>query len=121
MNPRNEMSLATLLGTVHVHLHRPLPWWAEDGGEAVFGPMAAGVPVLCPRDSIYAEYIDDGVDGWLYDDARSAAAKLAALRSDSEALTIAGRAAREKALRLFDPDVLREAFVNVVRRWREST
>ena len=118
---RSELSLATLLGTVHVHLHRPLPWWAESDGEGVFGPMAAGVPVLCPRDSIYAEYIDDGVDGWLYDDARSAAAKLAALRNDREALAAAGRSAREKAVRLFDPGVLREAYVDVVRRWREST
>jgi glycosyltransferase involved in cell wall biosynthesis len=118
---RSEMSLATLLGTVDVHLHRSLPWWAEDAGESIFGPMAAGVPVLCPRDSIYAEYIDDGIDGWLYDDARSAAARLAALRNDREALTTAGRTARERALRLFDPHVLGEAYVNVVRRWREST
>ena len=29
--------------------------------------MAAGVPVLCPDNSIYAEYIEHGVDGLLYD------------------------------------------------------
>ena len=44
--------------------------------------MALGIPVLCPRTSIHAEYIRDGVDGILYDDAAGALEALASLRSD---------------------------------------
>ncbi len=116
---RSEMPLATLLDSVDVHLHRPVPWWAEDF-DHLFEAMGRGVPVLCHRDSIYAEYIDDAVDGWLYDDAASAVATLDTLRENRLAVAAAGVAAREKVLRMFDPRALREAYVGVVQRWRTA-
>ena len=79
--------------------------------------MARGVPVVCPRESIYAEYIDDGVDGWLYDDTATALAAIDALRGDRSTRLAAGRAAREKAHRIFEPRALAAAYVGVVQRW----
>jgi glycosyltransferase involved in cell wall biosynthesis len=115
---RAETSREELVGQADVYLHRPLPWWAEDCGRTLFAAMARGVPVLCHRDSIYAEYVDDGVDGWIYDDAATAAAALDALRGDPSRTAAAGKAARAKALRLFEPQALSRAYVGIVETWR---
>jgi glycosyltransferase involved in cell wall biosynthesis len=82
--------------------------------------MALGVPVLCHRDSIYAEYIDDGVDGWIYDDVTTLCSTIEALRSNRSGLLATGGSARAKARRLFEPHALADAYVEVVRRWRSA-
>ena len=115
---RGETTFAELVEHVDVYLHRPLPWWAEDCGHAFFGAMARGVPALCHRDSIYAEYVDDGVDGWIYDDSAGASATLDALRRDASQIAAAGDAARAKAARLFEPQALSRAYIDVVESWR---
>jgi hypothetical protein len=67
----------------------------------LFGAMAQGVPVVCPRASIFAEYLDHGVDALLHDSDDEALEFVAALRSDPGAPgpSAAGRAT---AQRLFD-------------------
>ncbi|HSD00210.1 MAG TPA: glycosyltransferase, partial [Casimicrobiaceae bacterium] len=117
---RDEWSFADLVSQADLYLHRTGPWWAEDFGRALFGAMALGVPVLCPRDSMHAEYIDDGVDGWIYDDPPTASAILDALSRDPSRIAHAGRLARTKALRLFDARALTDAYLSVVRRWRAA-
>ena len=117
---RDESSFADLVTQADVYLHRPNPWWAEDAGRALFGAMALGVPVLCPRDSMHAEYIDDGAGGWIYDDPPTALAILDALSRDPSRIAHAGRSARTKTLRLFDARALTDAYLSVVRRWRAS-
>jgi glycosyltransferase involved in cell wall biosynthesis len=82
-----------------------------------FGAMAVGVPVLCHRQSIYAEYVDDGVDGWLHDDDASALAVIDMLRADRPRISGAGRAARAKAQRMFEPRALAGAYVDGVTQW----
>jgi glycosyltransferase involved in cell wall biosynthesis len=64
--------------------------------------MAAGVPVLCPRSSIYAEYIDHGVDGLLYDTREDAVRQLAGLRGAPARTAALGRAARAKVARFVE-------------------
>ena len=117
---RGERTLAQFLGDADVYLHRVRPWWTEDAGRVLFGAMALGVPVLCPRESIYAECIDDGVDGWLYDDDAAALSAIDALRAEPARRAEAGRAARDKARRMFEAHALADAYVNVVRRWIQA-
>src|SRR6185312_14159953 len=100
------------------YLHRALPWWAEDSGRALFGAMAQGIPVLCPRESIYAEYVDDGVDGFIYADEASVLAAIQKLHADRARLCAMAEAARAKAERLFEPRALANAYASVVEQWR---
>ena len=115
---RDERPLPRVLAEADVYLHRVWPWWTEDASDAFFAAMALGVPALCQRDSMHAEYIEDGVDGWLYDDDVGVLALVDALRVDPLRRTAAGAAARAKAQRLFDPRALTQAYVDVVGRWR---
>ncbi|HEX6138365.1 MAG TPA: SEC-C metal-binding domain-containing protein [Casimicrobiaceae bacterium] len=117
--PRDGQSLAAFLGDNDLYLHRVQPWWSEEP-RTLFGAMLLGVPVLCPRGSIYAEYIDDGVDGWLYEDEAAAAAVVDSLRDDRRGVAAAGAAARAKALRLFEPNALASAYAELVSRWASA-
>ena len=114
---RGELPVGAFLAGTDVYFHRVHPWWAEDEGQLFFGAMAVGVPVLCHRGSIYAEYVDDGVDGWLYDDDASALAAIDALRADRARLAQAGDAAQAKARRLFEPRALARAYIDGVTQW----
>jgi glycosyltransferase involved in cell wall biosynthesis len=114
---RGARTLDGVLAGADVYFHRRLPWWSEGEGRAMFGAMALGVPVVCARDAVFAEYVDDGVDGWLYDDDASALAVIDALRADAARVRAAGVAARAKAQRLFEPSALAHAYVAAVTRW----
>ena len=114
---RGELPVATFLANADVYFHRAHPWWAEDEGQLLFGAMAMGVPVLCHRCSIYAEYVDDGVDGWIYDDDATALAAIDALRADRARLAQAGDAAQAKARQLFEPRGLARAYIDGVTQW----
>jgi len=114
---RGTRPLAEVIGSADFYFHRRLPWWAEDEGRALFGAMASGVPVMCARESIYAEYIDDGVDGWLYDTDQSIVTTLDRLRADRTRVRDAGANARRKALRLFDARTLSAVYVDAVAKW----
>jgi len=114
---RGTRPLAEVLASADLYFHRRLPWWTEDEGRALFGAMASGVPVLCPQESIYAEYIEDGADGWLYDRDESVVPLLDRLRADRTRLREAGANARRKALRLFDATTLSATYVDAVAKW----
>ena len=115
---RREIDIGGMLRGVDVYLHRALPWWAEDSGHALFGAMTQGIPALCHRESSYAEYVEDGVDGMLYADGSSALAAIDALRADRPRLRAMAEAARAKAIRLFEPRALASAYAGVVEQWR---
>jgi hypothetical protein len=118
---RRDVALDTFLAPLSCYLYRADAWWSEGSGRDLFGAMAAGVPVVCARGSIYAEYVDDGVDGLLYDDEDGALACLRALRGAPERCAALGAAARESARRRFDPDALREAYRRaIVAAWARS-
>jgi glycosyltransferase involved in cell wall biosynthesis len=114
---RGELPVGAFLAETDVYFHRVHPWWAEDEGQLLFGAMALGVPALCHRSSIYAEYVDDGVDGWLYDDDATVLAAIDALRADRARLAQAGDAAQAKARRLFEPRALARAYIDGVTQW----
>jgi glycosyltransferase involved in cell wall biosynthesis len=111
---RGAKTTAGFLADVDIYFHRRQPWWTEDEGRLFFGAMASGVPVLCHRESLYAEYVDEGVDGWLYDTDDAAVAMIDALRANRTRVRDAGAAARTKALRLFEPHSLATAYADAV-------
>lgn len=100
---RQPNDIAAFVKTIRCFVHRVTAWWAEPAHEGLFAAMVAGVPVLCPASSIFAEYIDDGVDGMLYVGEQDCAAKVAELMKASARAAEMGKAARAKALQLFDP------------------
>jgi len=105
-----------LVAQSDVYLHRVSAWWAEDC-QMLFDAMLAGLAVLCPRASMYAEYVADGVDGWLYDDHADALRLVAALRNDPRRVRAAGTAARNGALARFAPATLGAGYANLVQAW----
>ena len=110
---------AHLVAQSDVYLQRRSSWWAEDA-RMLFGAMLAGLAVLCPRTSMYAEYVADGVDGWLYDDDADVLRIVDMLRGDRERAHVAGRRAREAALARFAPAALGAAYTNLVGTWLQS-
>lgn len=117
--PRDAPGVAAAIAGSDLYWHRPQPWWSEDS-RPLFEAMLLGVPALCPRTSLYGEYIADGIDGWLYDDDAAAQALVTSLRKDRARLRSAGEAARRKALERFDPRALAAAYRGVVSEWMQS-
>ena len=111
---RHEVTLAQFLAPLSCYFYRSETWWKEGLGRDVFGAMALGIPVLCPRTSVHAEYIDDGVDGILYDDDACALEALASLRNNPARRTAMGTAARTSARRIFDAGEIARAYRRVV-------
>ena len=111
---RRETTLADFVAPLSCLIYRAEVWWKEGSGRDLFGAMAAGVPVVCPRGSIYAEYLQDGVDALLYDDEAGALAALAMLRSDPARAAAIGEAARVSARNRFDPPTLAAAYRDLV-------
>ena len=56
---------------------------SETQGLTYFEALAAGVPVLCLRDSCVDGVVENGVNGWQYEDGADFAARLSAFCGDS--------------------------------------
>ena len=100
---RGPGALPQFVESVGCLLHTAGKWWLEGDGREVFVAMAARMPVLCPRASTFAEYIDHDVDGLLYDEREDALELLAALRRSPARAAELGRAARAKVETLVAP------------------
>lgn len=109
---RRSAGLEAFLAGLRCYVHRTAVWWQETAGRELYGAMALGLPVLCPRDSIHAERIEHGVDGFLYQSDDEAARYVSDLRRAPAMAAAVGRAARAKVRTLLDRDVQ-------LRRWRE--
>jgi hypothetical protein len=99
---RSEANLRRILDSADVLLHAVDQWWLEGDGRELVAAMAAGVPVICPRSSIFAEYIDHAVDGLLYDRREEAERQVAELRRAPARAVTLGRAARAKMEHILD-------------------
>lgn len=86
-------------------VHRTPTWWQDTIGRELYGAMAYGVPVLCPRHSIHAERIEHGVDGFLYGSSAEARQLLSDLRQTPATAVAIGRAGRNKVRALLDGEV----------------
>lgn len=114
--PRDAMTIAAFLASSDVFLQRRTVWWSEDP-RPLLTAMALGIPALCPRASIYAEYVDDARDGWLYDDHAHAERLVAMLRDDRSHVHAAGTLAKAKMRGLLEPRKLASAYRAVVEQW----
>jgi glycosyltransferase involved in cell wall biosynthesis len=93
-------------------VYRAHAWWQETVGRELYGAMALGVPVLCPRDSIHAERIEHGLDGLLYGSSEEAEQHLSDLRREPALAAAIGRAGLDKVRALLDGNTQ-------ARRYRE--
>jgi hypothetical protein len=100
---RGAGALQRFVSAVDCVLHVAGKWWLEGDGRELLMAMASGTPIVCPRTSVFAEYIDHGVDGLLYDDREEAVELLGTLRSRSALGVTLGRAARAKTAALLAP------------------
>lgn len=114
--PRDATSVAAFVASSDVFLQRPAAWWGEDP-RPLLTAMALGVPALCPRASIYAEYVDDASDGWLYDDDAHVQHLVAMLRDDRPRVHAAGTLAQAKMRALLEPRKLASEYRAVVEQW----
>lgn len=70
---------------------------SETQGLTYFEALAAGVPVLCRKDSCVDGVVEDGVNGWQYEDGEAFGACLAAFCGDEALRLRMRRAARESS------------------------
>lgn len=114
--PGDPSSRGSDVARCDLYLQRPMPWWCEDS-RMLFGAMLTGTAVLCPRASVYAEYLNEGIDGWLYDDGDDALRIVAELRNNPGRARVAGEAARRSASARFEPRTLGAAYTSVINEW----
>jgi hypothetical protein len=99
---KSSGGLAAFLAGVDCLYCRARPWWDEGMGREVMTAMALAKPVLCPRRSIHAWQIDDGVDGLLYDTHDQALKLVQNLARAPQWAQQLGEAAREKSRQRID-------------------
>jgi len=99
---RREGGLEPFLGGLACFVQRSGTWWQDTIGRELYGAMAFGVPVLCPRSSTHAEHIEHGVNGLLYESTVEARQLLSDLRQQPTTAVAIGRAGRNKMRALLD-------------------
>ncbi|MEP6678964.1 MAG: tetratricopeptide repeat-containing glycosyltransferase family protein [Betaproteobacteria bacterium] len=113
-HPRRAGGQVSFLESLACFVHRTQSWWTDTLGRELYGAMAQGIPVLCPRDSIHAERIEHGVDGFLYASFDEAQHILVDLRRAPALAAAVGEAARARARSLFDAGALARRYRDVV-------
>jgi glycosyltransferase involved in cell wall biosynthesis len=106
---RQDARLELFLDSLDCLLVCPAPWWLEEEGRAIFSSMAGAVPAIVPTGSIFAEYINHGVDGLLYESFDDAVRQLSDLRRAPARIAGLRHAARAKIAQLADPMALTSA------------
>ena len=112
--PRVAGGLAPFLMSVDCLLYRAGIWWREGAARELFTALAYGLPVLCPRTSVYAEFLADRVDGLLYASDEDALALVMQLRAAPAWAKQIGAAARNKAQRMFGEDALAREYRELI-------
>lgn len=79
----------------------------EPSGRVVMEAMACGIPVVAHRRGGYAEWIEHGTDGLLFDTREQAAAMLLALKDDPGLCAALGQAARRKMESTYSAEEMR--------------
>ena len=75
--------------------------WSEPWGRVVTEAMASGLPVVCHKSGGYAEWIEHGWNGFLFESQQEALEILLGLKEDRELRERVGREARRTAEELF--------------------
>jgi glycosyltransferase involved in cell wall biosynthesis len=106
--PTNAIPAEDLLQSIDCFFYRTAPGFREPHGRVVQEAMSCGLPVVCHRHGGYAEYIDHGQNGFLFDTDDEAFALLTQLQHDLPLRRRVGAAARATIERLFSPAALQE-------------
>ena len=111
---RRPGGLEPFLAQLGCFVHRTQAWWQDTAGRELYGAMALGVPVLCPRCSIHAERFEHGVDGLLYESSAEAQQLLSDLRRAPARAAAIGRAGRDKAGALLDRETQAQRYRELI-------
>jgi glycosyltransferase involved in cell wall biosynthesis len=89
--------------------------WSEPSGRVVTEAMACGLPVVCHESGGYAEWIDNGTNGFLFETQQEALQILLGLKEDPALCERVGKEARRTAEELFS-DAVRSEIVEFYLR-----
>ncbi|HEX8013485.1 MAG TPA: glycosyltransferase family 4 protein [Casimicrobiaceae bacterium] len=92
--PAGSQRSVEFLHGIDCFYYRTSDRWLEAFGRVVFEAMACGLPVVCGRRGGYADYIANGVNGFLFETSEEAVALILKLRADPALRERIGRAAR---------------------------
>jgi glycosyltransferase involved in cell wall biosynthesis len=101
---RGATSLREFLRSIDCLVHPAGEWWLEGDGRELFMAMAAGLPIVCPQTSIFAEYIDHGIDGLIYERRDTALEQVGLLRRSPELHADLARSSASKVASLAAPE-----------------
>ena len=113
--PRTQGGVQSFLSGLDALVLRPRIWYYEGGMHEFFAARALGLPVLCPKASHWAEYIEDRVDGLCYASHSQLLQLLGDLRTAPGWAAELGSAARTRALTTLDPGRLGREYAELVR------
>jgi glycosyltransferase involved in cell wall biosynthesis len=91
------------LQSLHCFFYRTAPDFLEPSGRVVTEAMACGLPIVAHTHGGYAETIDHGRNGFLFDTQQEAFEILLRLKEDPALRASVGGAARETAEKIFGP------------------
>jgi glycosyltransferase involved in cell wall biosynthesis len=103
------------LKSLDCFFYRTSEKYFEPSGRVVSEAMACGLPVVCHRRGGYSEYIEDRVDGFLFDTNAEAIEILLTLKADPGLRKRVGQTARKKLEASLAPAV-REEFIRFYTR-----
>ena len=103
------------LKSLDCFFYRTSEKYFEPSGRVVSEAMACGLPVVCHRRGGYSEYIEDRVDGFLFDTDAEAVEILQTLKADPALRKRVGQAARKKLKSSLAPAV-RDEFLRFYTR-----
>lgn len=113
--PSGAQEPDVFLKSLDCFFYRTSEKYFEPSGRVVSEAMACGLPVVCHRRGGYSEYIEDRVDGFLFDTDAEAVEILMTLKADTALRKRVGQAARKKLEESMTPAV-RDEFVRFYTR-----
>jgi len=111
---RTPDGLLPFLSRLDALVVRPRTWYHESGIQEFFTARALGVPILCPVTSRWAEYMQDGIDGLLYENDDRLLELVSDLRTAPGWAADIGAAARKCTAALLDPERLGRAYAQLI-------
>jgi len=113
--PSGAQEPDVFLKNLDCFFYRTSDKYFEPSGRVVSEAMACGLPVVCHRRGGYSEYIEDRVDGFLFDSDAEAVEILLTLKADPALRKRVGQAARKKLEASLAPTV-RDEFLRFYTR-----
>jgi hypothetical protein len=106
--PMGACDTVGFLKSLDCFFYRTRPGWLDGFGRVVAEAMTAGLPVVCGRAGGYAELIEHGVNGFLFDNETDALDIVERLAAEPAERARVGKAARETMVALYSPAFQRE-------------